>query len=196
MKAADAALLAQRFDAARLAYSLLRLEEPMASLMRTCASEAGRVLGVDVYSFTPSWQAIPRAEIVPFLVSLPSPALMAPTTTRGVVALTLLHELAGERRRFAEKVLANFTAGLDDFALRLGLDPNANVLLELEDDIEVYPLSTLRLWTQQFGIFQIGWWLSPLSGSARAEAQLIICRSDGQWFPSPANTDPARGDHR
>ncbi|MCC6244239.1 MAG: hypothetical protein IT353_15455 [Gemmatimonadaceae bacterium] len=78
--------LAVRTDAARLAYALLRMEEPMASQFKTCKRANGLVLGEDAYSFTPSWQLIPRADIVPFLVSLPSPALLAPTTTRGVVA--------------------------------------------------------------------------------------------------------------
>ena len=156
----------------------------MASLLRTCKRPDVPVLGEDVYSFTPSWEAIPRAAIVSFLVSLPSPALLAPTTTRGVIALTLLHELSGERRRWGEKVLSNFSAGLEDFIRRFGLTSETSVLLEFEQESAVFSLAAVRMWTQQFGIPQIGWTLSPLRGDARAQAQLVVCRSDGQWFPS------------
>ena len=54
------------------------LEEPMASQLKTCKRASGLVLGEDAYSFTPSWQLIPRADIVPFLVSLPSPGTVGP----------------------------------------------------------------------------------------------------------------------
>ncbi|MBL0172130.1 MAG: hypothetical protein IPP90_15680 [Gemmatimonadaceae bacterium] len=184
MTAAVAMDHAVRFDAARLAYALLRMEEPMASILRTCKRADAPVLGEDAYSFTPSWELIPRAEIVPFLVSLPSPALLAPTTTRGVVALTLLHELTGDRRRWGEKVLSNFSAGLDRFILQLGLTDDTDVLLEFEQETEVYSLAAVRMWTQQYGVLQVGWSLAPLRGDARAQAQLVVCRSDGQWFPS------------
>ena len=175
---------AVRFDAARLAYALLRMEEPMASLLRICKRADVPVLGQDAYSFSPSWELIPRAEIVPFLVSLRSPALLSPTTTRGVIALTLIHELSGDRRRWGEKVLSNFSAGLDNFILRLGLTSDTNVLLEFEQESEVYSLAAVRMWTQQYGVLQVGWTISPLLGDARAQAQLVVCRSDGQWFPS------------
>jgi len=147
------------------------------------------VLGEDAYSFTPSWQLIPRAEIVPFLVSLPSPALLAPTTTRGVIALTLLHELRDDRKQWAEKVLANFSDGLEHFVLRLGLTADVKVLLEVGEEREVFSLAAGRVWTQQFGILQIGWSLSQLPGNAHAQAQLVVCRSDGQWFPSSHTHD-------
>lgn len=184
MTAAAAVDHAVRFEAARLAYALLRMEEPMASLLSTCKRADSPVLGVDVYSFTPSWELIPRAEIVPFLMSLPSPALLAPTTTRGVVALTLLHELSGDRRRWGAKVLSNFSAGLDRLIRQLGLTNDTNVLLEFEQESEVYSLAAVRMWSQQFGVLQIGWTLSTLRGDARAQTQLVVCRSDGQWFPS------------
>lgn len=176
--------LAVRTDAARLAYALLRMEEPMALQFKTCKRANDLVLGEDAYSFTPSWQLIPRADIVPFLVSLPSPALLAPTTTRGVVALTLLDELRGERRQWGEKVLANFSGGLDHFVRQFGLTEDSDVLLEIDEDSEVYSLAAVRVWAQQFAVLQVGWTLSPLRGDARAQAQLVVCRSDGQWFPT------------
>jgi len=180
-----------RRDAARLAYALPRMEEPMSSLLGAHTPAGYPVLGEDAYAFTPSWRVIPRAEIVPFLVSLPSPALLSPTTTRGMVALTLLHELSGDRRRWGEKTLSNWTAGLDQSVGRLGLAADAAVLLEPADESEVYSLAAVRLWTQQFGV-QAGWSLSALSGNARAQAQLSVRRSDGRWFP-PSQSRRPRG---
>lgn len=173
-----------RLDAARLAYALLRMEEPMASLFGTCKREGVPVLGEDGYSFSPSWQLIPRAEIAPFLASLSSPALLAPTTTRGVIALTLLHELSGDRRLWGEKVLSNFSAGLDHFIQKFALTDDANVLLAIESEPEIFSLAAVRLWAQQFGVLQVGWALTPLLDDPRAQVQLCVCRSDGQWFPS------------
>lgn len=61
-------------------------------------------VGADAYFFLPSWRATPRDRVEAFLVGLPSPALLAPTMRRGVVALLLLHELSGDRRRWFEKI--------------------------------------------------------------------------------------------
>lgn len=184
MTAAADVVHAVRTDAARIAYALLRMEEPMASPIGSCKRADALVLGEDAYSFTPSWELIPRADVVPFLVSLPCPALLAPTTTRGVIALTLLDELRGDRRLWAEKVLSNFSAGLDDFVRRLALTDDSHVRLDCGPERDVYSLAAVRTWTQQFGILQIAWTVSALQGDARAQAQLVVRRSDGQWFPS------------
>lgn len=178
-----------RRGAARIAYALLRIKEPMASPLGAHAPTGHPVLGTDAYAFTPSWRVIPRAEIVSFLVSLPSPALLSPTTTRGMVALTLLHELSGDRRRWGEKTLSNFTTCLDQMSAQLGLTVDSGVLLELDDESDVYPLATVRLWTQQFGV-QVGWSLSPIAGNPRAQAQLAVRRSDGRWFRPPQSYRP------
>lgn len=165
----------------------------MASLLGADTPPGHPVLGLDAYAFTPSWRVVPRAEIVPFLVSLPSPALLSPTTTRGIVALTLLHELSGDRRRWGEKTLSNFTAALDQASGQFGLAADSGVLLGLEDESDVHPLATVRLWTQQFGV-QVGWSLSPLAGNARAQAQLRVRRSDGRWFPPSQSRWPPGSD--
>ena len=49
--------------------------------------------------------------------------------------------------------------------------------------------SPFRVWAQQFAVLQVGWTLSPLHGDARAQAQLVVCRSDGQWFPTSQADD-------
>lgn len=178
-----------RRDAARLAYALLRLEEPTASLLGAHTPAGYPVLGVDAYAFTPSWRLVPRADIVAFLVSLPSPALLSPTTTRGMIALTLLDELHDERRRWAEKTLSNCTLGLDEQIGRLNLAPDAGVLLEITDETSIYPLASVRVWTQQFGV-QVGWSLSPIADNPRAQARLVVRRSDGVWFPPRQGCTP------
>ena len=169
-----------RADAARIAYALLRFEEPMARLLGAHTLPGMPVIGTDAYAFTPSWRPVSRSDIVPFLVALPSPALLSPTTTRGMIALTLLHELSGERRRWAEKTLSNFTACFDDMAARLRLDETSPILLELPGEAAVYSCASVRLWTHQFGV-QVGWSLSPLPNDPRARARLVARRSDGAW---------------
>lgn len=105
-----------RAEAARLAFALLRFEGVAAHPMRGAATP-------DAYVFLPSWREVPGSEVEAFLVGLPSPALLLPTTLRGTIALLLLHELTGDRRRWAEKALSNFAAGLDELAPQLGLAP-------------------------------------------------------------------------
>ena len=178
-----------RRDAARLAYALLRVEEPMASLLGAHTPDGFPVLGVDAYAFAPSWRVIPRADIVASLVSLPSPALLSPTTTRGMIALTLLDELRDDRLRWAEKTLSNLTLGLDGQVGRLGLPADVGVLLELGDESSIFPTAAVRLWTQQFGV-QVGWILSPIADNPRAQAQLVVRRSDGVWFPPRQGCTP------
>lgn len=60
--------------------------------------------------FLPSGRRVSRGEVESFLVSLPSPALLVPSTIRGEIALILLHELSGDRRR-SEKAFSNLTSG-------------------------------------------------------------------------------------
>ena len=169
-----------RTHAARIAYAMLRCEEPMACPLKAYTPPGMPVVGTDAYVFTPSWRAVSRADIVPFLAGLPSPVLLSPTTTRGMIALTLVHELSGERRRWAEKTLNNATNCLDGLANQLGLDETSQVRLDLPGEAVPYSFATVRLWTQQFGV-QVGWSLSPLKDDPRAQARLVVRRSDGTW---------------
>jgi hypothetical protein len=170
-----------RWDAARIAFAVLRFEEAMAHAARAHAPPGHLRLGIQAYEFLPSWRHVPREGVEAFLVSLPSPALLAPTTVRGVIALTLLHELSGDRRRWAEKTFSNFAAGLDDTSHQLGLSPTSRVLLEFEQESHVFSLAAVREWTQQFAV-HVGWNVGPLESDSSADACLRLVRSDGQWF--------------
>src|SRR6185369_15913673 len=112
------------------------------------------------------------------LASLPSPALLSPTTTRGVVALTLLDELSGDRRRWAEKTLNNFTAGFDDVTRQMSLTPESRFLLEFDEESHVFSFAAMRLWTRRFAV-HVGWNVMPLENDPRADARLMLFRSDG-----------------
>lgn len=130
--------------------------------------------------FTPSTRRVATHDVETFLASLPSPALLSPTTIRGIVALTLLHELSGERRRSAEKILSNFTMIFDDCCSRLGLTTASTILLKLGDESHYVSHAGARCWTQQFGV-QVGWNLRPLRNNPRAQAALWVRRNDGLW---------------
>lgn len=167
-----------RLEAARVAFALIRFEEGAAHPFRAHTPPGMLALGTEAYVFTPSWQKVPRQEVEAFLAGLPSPALLSPTTTRGMVALTLLHELSGDRRRWAEKTLNNFTAGFDEMSRQYQLSPDSRILLEFDDESHLFSFSGTRVWTQQFGV-QVGWNMIPLENDPRAQARLMLFRSDG-----------------
>jgi hypothetical protein len=169
-----------RLEAARIAFALLRFEEAVVHPLRAHTSPGELAVGTQAYVFTPSWRKIPREEVASFLVGLPSPALMSPTTTRGMVALTLFHELSGDRRRWAEKTLSNFTTVFDELSGRFGLTSASRILLEFDEESHVFSFAGTRLWTEQFGV-QVGWNMIPLENDPRAQARLMLRRSDGKW---------------
>ena len=113
-------------------------------------------------------------------MGLPSPALMSPTLTRGMIALTLVDELTGERRKWAEKTLSNFTVCFDEICTKLGLSASSRFLLEFYEESHVFSHGAVRLWTQQFGV-QVGWLCDSLRNDPRADARMILRRSDGMW---------------
>ena len=170
-----------RREAARIAVALLRFAERSAHPMRAHTPPGVLRLGIDAYEFLPSWHRIPREDIEAFLASLPSPALLAPTTVRGAVALTLLHELSGDRRRWAEKTFSNFAAGLADVGPQLGLSRTSRILLEFEEESHVFSFAAVREWTQQF-VVHIGWNIGPLESDSSADACLQLMPNDGQRF--------------
>jgi hypothetical protein len=165
-------------EAARIAFALIRFEEGAAHPFRAHTPPGMLALGTEAYVFTPSWQKVPVKDVDAFLAALPSPALLSPTTTRGMVALTLLHELSGDRRRWAEKTLTNFTAGFDDLSRQLHLSADSRILLEFDEESHAFSFAGTRLWTQQFGV-QVGWNMISLENDPRAQARLILFRSDG-----------------
>jgi hypothetical protein len=97
-----------------------------------------------------------------------------------MVALTLFHELSGDRRRWAEKTLSNFTTVFDELSGRFGLTSASRILLEFDEESHVFSFAGTRLWTEQFGV-QVGWNMIPLENDPRAQARLMLRRSDGKW---------------
>jgi hypothetical protein len=170
-----------RAEAARLAFALMRFEGVAAHLSRSSTPPGALRVGTEAWTFLPSWSTVPRDEVEAFLVALPSPALLAPTTRRGSIALLLLHELGGDRRRWAEKTLGNYAAVLEEMARGLGLSPQSRVLVEFDDESHVFSLAALRECSQQFAV-HVGWNLGPLPGEPRADALMGLLRGDGQWY--------------
>ena len=84
-------------QAATLAFALVRFEEGAAHPPRNYSPPGVPRIGTEAYVFIPSLRRVPRDAVVPFLAALPSPALLTPSTRRGIVALTLVDELTGDR---------------------------------------------------------------------------------------------------
>jgi hypothetical protein len=171
----------RRAEAARLAFALLRFEAPAAHLSRASTPSGALQIGTQAYTFIPSWKTITNDEVEAFLVGLPSPALLAPTTRRGSIALLLLHELSGDRRRWAEKTFSNYAAVLEELVQQLDLSPHSRVLVEFDAESHVFSLAALRECSQQFAV-HVGWNLGPLADEPRADALLGLLRGDGQWY--------------
>src|SRR4029077_20317592 len=84
-------------EAASLAFAMMRFEEVSAHWARHSIPPGVPRLGVDAYSCLPSLRRVPRDEVAAFLAGLSSPAILTPSTMRGVVALILVDELTGDR---------------------------------------------------------------------------------------------------
>lgn len=165
-------------QAAELAFAMVRFEEGAAHPHPAYTPPGTLRIGVEGWVFAPSWHRVPRAEVPAFLATLQSPAMLLPTTTRGMVALTLLDELEGERERWGRHSFANQRACLESAVERLNLTDDSRLLLEFDGESYVIPLATLRVWSERFGV-QVRWNLDRLESDARASARLILVRSDG-----------------
>ena len=170
----DEALL----QAASLAFAILRFEEGAAHPSRGATPPDSPRLGEEAYMFAPSWPLITVDRVPPFLASLSSPAVLVPSTTRGVIALLLLDELSGERAAAVRHDLANQGAGLDHIADQLSLTEDSSILLEFAEEAIVVSLAVVRRCFERF-VVHVGWSISPLEGDQRATAQLNLFRSDG-----------------
>jgi hypothetical protein len=170
-----------RLAAARLAFALIRFESAAAHPLRASRPPGAPQLGMDAFAFIPSWKEVPSREVEGFLVGQPCPVLLAPTTIRGSIALLLLDELSGDRRRWADKTFSNYAAVLDDVAGQLALSPQSRILVEFDDESHVFSLATVKEWSQQFAV-QVGWNLGPLPNDPRADAFMGLMRGDGLWY--------------
>ena len=167
-----------RLEAAEIAATILRFQEPLAHLSSSSTPEGLPRVGVDAYKFMPSSRLILRHEVPSYLAALPCPAFLAPTTVRGCISVMLLDELAGERRRVMEHDLANQSTGLTESAP--GPDSD-RVLLEFDDEARVFSLAALRLWAGLYPIF-VGWNVVRCSNPNRAEWQLNLFGGDGHRY--------------
>jgi hypothetical protein len=174
MPSLDEALL----QAGSLAFAMIRFADGAAHPSRGARAPDEPRLGRDVYTFAPSTRSVPRAEVPAFFAGLPSPAMLMPTTTRGIVSLFLLDELSGERGAAARRSLANQQAGLEHLAGQLALTADSPILLEFDNEAHVVPLAVLRVWSERFAV-DIGWSLEPLEGDPRASTRLRLLRADG-----------------
>ena len=134
-------------EAATLASTILRYEERAAHQFGSHTPAAVSVIGQDAYVFPPSSRRVPGDQIPAFLAALPGPALLAPTTVRGTVTLTLLQELSGDRRASIQRNLDNQAAGLKEMAP--GPDSD-RVLVAFDDQVHLFSLGAVRLWASRF----------------------------------------------
>jgi hypothetical protein len=166
-------------EAASLTFALIRFEEGAAHLSRMSTPPGALRIGVEAYSFAPSWRSVARDVVVEFLAGQPSPALLFPTTTRGMLAMLLLDELTGERRAWAQKTFDNQRAAVEQMVSQLGLADDARLLLEFNEEVQIVSLRGLRVWAGRFGV-QVGWSITRLVGCPTAQARLMLFRSDGE----------------
>ena len=184
-----------RLQAATLAFALLRFSAGAAHPDRSSTPKGVPRVGPECYVFAPAWTRIAIADVPQFFATLPAPALLASTTTRGFATLILINELTGERREWADHSLGNQQAGLESSIAQLGLGADARVILQFDSEEYVYPLPVLREWCAQFGV-AVGWNLRPYHDDDRAQARLMLYRSDGEPSWGDAWPLPRRPDDR
>lgn len=165
-------------EAAGIAAAMLRFQEPLAHLMSAHTPEGMPKVGVDSYTFVPGPQTVMRSQVAAYLAGLPSPAVLAPTTARGIIALILLHELAGERRTAMQHELGNQSGILSSSAPGTDTD---RVLLEFDDESHVFSLAAVRLLAQRYGIL-VGWNVGPCNEPDQAEWRMNLFGGDGQRY--------------
>ena len=164
--------------AAAIAFAMLRFGQGAAHQFER-EEEAGRGLGGrDWFVFLPAWRRVPRDQVVPFLATLPCPAMLVGGTTRGSVALLLLDELQGERRSWGEKNFSNQSEGLRSLGEQMGLSPRSRVVLDLDDEEHLFTFAVLTRWAERFCV-DVGWSVGDC-GDDRADARLWLIRADHQ----------------
>lgn len=162
-------------EAATLASTILEYEERAAHQSGSHTPAGVPVIGQDAYVFPPSSRRVSRDQIPAFLAALPCPALLAPTTVRGTVTLTLLQELSGDRRASIQHNFDNQVAGVKDMAP--GSDSD-RVLVAFDDQVHLFSLGAVRLWASRFGIL-VGWNITPCTEPGQAEWQMNLFSGSG-----------------
>jgi len=164
-------------QAAALAFALLRFEAGAAH-SPFAGAPSDDVAGRDGFTFLPVVRRVPVADVVPYLASLPSPAILVSSSPRGMVALLLLAELTGDRRKWAESLFEDYRRALLAAADRLGLTPESSIVFEFDDEVHIFSFATLRLFCERF-IVHVAFNLDPmLYDDPRAKVRLVAFRSD------------------
>lgn len=167
---------ARGLEAGQIVATVLRFQEPLARPMSKHTSEGMPVVGVDSYVFLPSPRPVRRSQLAAHLASLPCPALLAPTTARGVVGLILLDELSGERRAAMQHELGNQSALLAEWAPGSDTD---RVLIEFDDESHQFSLAAVRLFARHYGIL-VGWNVGACGDAGGAEWRMNLFGGDGE----------------
>lgn len=107
-------------QAASLGFALLRFETAAANAA-FAPGPTDQAPGTDAFIFLPVMRRVATNDVVTFLASCPSPAIVIPSSTKGMIALVLLSEVTGERRRSAEHLFEQYRAALRSAAEGLGL---------------------------------------------------------------------------
>ena len=159
---------------------MLRFQEPLVPLLKHSTSAGRPVLGVDCYSFMPGPKQVLRPDLPAFLAALPCPAMLAPTIIRGIISLTLLEELSGDRRAAMKHELDNQLSFFQD-DMFAGASDSDRVLLEFDDESLEFPLGAVRLWAERYGIL-VGWSVVPCEDRGRAEWRINLIGGDGKRY--------------
>ena len=162
--------------AATLAFAMLRFAQRAAHQFDREEEQGRGRGGRDWFVFLPSWRRTPRDAVLPFLASLPCPAMLFSGTMRGSVALLLLDELQGERRQWGQKNFDNQSGGVAYAAAELGLSDESRVVLEFDDEEHLFTFAVVKRWAERFCV-DVGWNLHPC-GDDRAAARLWLIRAD------------------
>ena len=165
-------------EAAQLAAAMLRFQEPLAHQTSAHTPDGLPVVGVDAYAFVPSPRMVARDQVAAYLAALPGPAMLAPTTIRGIVSLILLQELSGERRAAMQHQLDNHSAAMRHYAAAADTD---RVLLEFDEEAHLFSLGAVRLWAQRYGVL-VGWNMNRCNEPTRAEWRFDLLGGDGHRY--------------
>ncbi len=164
--------------AAEIAFAMLRFESACAHPFRGAVAPGRPRLGIESWQFVPSWNEVLTDRVVPFLVGLSSPALLTPSTTRGLVALTLLDELRDERAAWATHTFENQRTGCDGILAELKLAETAQIVLQCDETELRFSVPALRMYGARFAV-QVGWMLRAETSDPFAQARMMLYRSDG-----------------
>lgn len=176
----------RNLEAAKIAAAMLRFQEPLAHLMSGHTPEGMPKTGVDSYTFFPGARPVLRDQVAAYLAGLPSPAVLAPTTARGLISLILLQELTGERHAVMQHELDNQCGLLSESAP--GADSD-RVLLEFDDESHLFSLAAVRQLARRFGIL-VGWNVGPCNEPDRAEWRINLFGLDGHRYSKGVGPPP------